>query len=260
MKNDSYAGVIKENHPNIPKEMGGPVYYIPQGFDISKLESKVLRRIDSRTQEFFFNYKDILNDFSKSINSKYISSWISGLIQKKMLLVVIIKGKTTLRDMNGQFDSGGSYIIFQNENPEWIHSGAALDFEYKLHNPANYHPAIFEILRFCNFHFSYWYAGAKLYGLGRKNIAIKEDLIIKDFLTEINDSTIPINDLRIIYEDYSGSCIMHDKSFNIWCGGFDEGNLWKTNQTVETLMDSIFCAHQAKEFPTISEISNGTYL
>jgi hypothetical protein len=259
--NDMKNGeIIIAEHPNIPYEEKNLIYYIPSGYDLSKLDSSVLKLIDDKTRHFFLNYKEELIKFSKSVASKYVRAWIESLLDKNCFLTVILRGKSSITT-NEEFVDSGSYVIFQNDHPEWIHSGTCFDFESRLHNPAAYHPALLELLKFAGFGFSYWYGGAKLLGLGEANIA-SDQPHLTHWLSGFEEDNIyiPVSELRIIYQDYCGSHFMCDNNNNIWCGGYEEGDFWKTELTMERLIDSIFSAHLAQEFPIISEIAEEKYI
>lgn len=249
--------MITVPNPNIEEYK---VHYISESESLEDIPPAITQFIDPASKAFFLDKESKANEFLSSISSIPIKQWYQQLFSKKCALVILEKGK-------GHFleSPGGSYLIFQNDsdsfvnNEEWSHSGSSMDFDKKLYNPNNYFPELLELLKFSAVHFSYWYGGAKLIKLGDDNLAINDEWLPL-FLEELDIDGLNIEQIRIFYEDYSGNHLFYDNQFNIWCGGVDEADFWKTELSGKEVLNSIFLAHTNEEFPAISNIAKGKYL
>lgn len=252
--------IEKEEHQSAdPQFEDTPVYNVPRGYDLDKLDQSILNLIDPKTLSFYHNPEEYFSEFSNSVTSEVIKKFIKLLSKLDFRLIIIPRGKYNRSDLGTE--KGGAYISFNDSDKKssnWI-----VDFEFRMYDPSIYPKALLDLLRFGTIKFSYYLDGAQMWQLGNENWAMKNEsfnLELQYLDEEGDDLNFPYEELRIMYEDYCGSYIFYDNKQEVWYGGMEEGGFFKVELSLSEVIDSIFLTHMKEEYPSIDTIIEGKYL
>jgi len=256
------------NHPFYPSDAEVKVYTIPFGYDINNLDNSIAKYINTRTKYFFENYIEEITNYSKITEFNSVKLWMESLLKLKCELIVL-----NASPIPG-FSKGEVYVSFRESNSEEValdflvdynsddSTHIALSFDSCLYNPDHYPQELLDILKFSCVHFHGWSGSSNLWGLGESNYAMdysQFQLEVQAILECRADSLIPFNDLRIIFTDYFGSFICYDSSYNIYWGGMEEGDFFRSDLSLTEVIDSLL-GHLKKATVSITEIMRREYL
>jgi hypothetical protein len=240
------ATFLKTGHPYLPESP--PVYYLYEKEQVAQLNPEILAIADPKAVDFFLRFPESLLEHAASAKAESFTRWLESLASKSCVLAIITSG------LPAREGDGGSMLTFPDMDDmtaweEWPHSGFALHFNRKLYNPDAVPVALQEFQAFGTIYFNEWCGSGSFPGhLGFARVYDDQDeRFFWDEVIETSPDT-PVQQFVSFLHD-SGSHLIFDDEGSVWCGGFEEGDLWKSESTLEEVIENIFTTCLTSERP-----------
>ncbi|MGH1335155.1 MAG: hypothetical protein ACRBFS_03440 [Aureispira sp.] len=236
MNNNTFPSSFQAPNPIFDDGTIGNSIYIT---DIKGLE-KEKDKIDPNYSSFFQNIDSSLINLSNSTQNKELAEWIKSLIAKKKLLEVHNNGffnqeKMQFSNLYIQYTDYKNYNDWQDHYPSY-----GINIELVNNNLSNLPNSLKEVYNVG----AIWIFGIPCSGYFYHPRDIKNALdeeYLKEFISDdlYKQLNYPLKELKVFYTD-SGCWLMYDNEENVYCGGVECGDFYKSSKKLTEVISIIF--------------------
>jgi hypothetical protein len=228
------------------------VHFMLEEGHLAQLESSLRAAISPKDLDFFLNFPKRLQPYIDRTTIPGYKKWLQYLASKSHCCLILVTVNGALQESILSFDNISDWAAWK----EWPHGGEAIQLHRGLLNAKKIPAALLELYQLGHSYF-YGYFGSGTIVPANKLIPIYdyewpgdayylmpiEETFWGHFL---NHPEVKVEELIPFFE--SSLCyLMYDADFNVYCGGVEEGSLWRTDLPMEEVLSRLFAEFAKKE-------------